>query len=193
MKKLKASIIIIFVGVLFSLQVQAQSGRGFGIKAGTNYNSSGAFFQDARTVYGDPWNNLGYHAGVFANIGVGPISLRPEVYYTSLRTELNSVQLQTNRIDAPLLVNLNVLGPFLRVFGGPSFHYYLRDDLREFNHDKYNAGYQLGVGSSFGNFGIDFRYEKVLNGQTVEVADVFDKRGDFRFSQLKLSVSLLFN
>lgn len=173
-------------------EVSAQSKGGIGIKGGLNYNSNGQYFKDAEAIWGDPMNNLGYHVGMFGKINAGPVFFRPEVYYTNLKSEINMVTLQTKRLDAPVLVGIHLFGPLVSVFGGPSFHYYLEDELRGFDYDKFNAGYQFGVGLNLGSVGLDLRYEKVLNGQSVDIDQVFTGTDDFKFQQLMLGLSFKF-
>ncbi|TVP43936.1 MAG: hypothetical protein EA341_17350 [Mongoliibacter sp.] len=192
MKTIIKSMILIFGMLLCFESVQAQTGSGFGIKGGTNYNSNGQYFKDAEAVWGNPWNNLGYNVGVFGKLNLGPLYLRPELGYTNLKSEINNVQLTTERLDAPVLVGINLLGSLVSVFGGPSFHYYLQDGLRDFDYEKYNAGYQFGVGLNFNGIGLDLRYERVLQGQTVMIEDVFTGNNDFRFQQLLLGLSFKF-
>ncbi|MCH6235455.1 outer membrane beta-barrel protein [Cognataquiflexum rubidum] len=188
---LKASVLM-FVLMVFCHSGYSQTGGGFGIKGGLNYNSNGQYFKDAEAIWGSPKNNLGYHLGLFGKVNAGPVFLRPELNYTNLKSEINSVQLQTQRLDAPVLVGLNLLGSVVSVFAGPSFHYYIEDELRDFEFDKFNAGYQFGIGLNLGNVGLDLRYERVLNGQTVNIDDVFTGDGDFRFQQLMLGLSFKF-
>lgn len=188
---LKASVIM-FVLMVFYHSGYSQTGGGFGIKGGVNYNSNGQYFKDAEAIWGAPKDNLGYHLGLFGKVNLGPVFLRPELNYTNLKSEINSVQLQTQRLDAPVLVGINLLGPLVSVFAGPSFHYYIEDELRDFEFDKFNAGYQFGVGLNLGNVGLDLRYERVLNGQTVNIDDVFTGDGDFRYQQLMLGLSFKF-
>ncbi|EOZ95476.1 hypothetical protein A33Q_2838 [Indibacter alkaliphilus LW1] len=183
----------LIVGMLFCFDtVNAQMGSGFGVKGGMNYNSNGQYFKDAEAIWGNPWNNLGYNVGVFGKLNLGPLYLRPELGYTNLKSEVNNVQLTTERLDAPVLVGLNLLGSVVSVFAGPSFHYYLQDGLRDFDYEKYNAGYQFGIGLNFNSVGLDLRYERVMQGQTVMIDDVFTGTGDFRFQQLLLGLSFKF-
>jgi opacity protein-like surface antigen len=188
---LKAGVIM-FVLLVSCHSGYSQTGGGFGIKGGMNYNSNGQYFKDAEAIWGDPKNNLGYHLGIFGKINAGPVFLRPEINYTNIKSEINLVQLETQRLDAPVLVGINLLGPLVSVFAGPSFHYYIEDELRDFEFDKFNAGYQFGVGLNLGNVGLDLRYERVLNGQTVNIDNVFTGDGDFRFQQLMLGLSFKF-
>jgi len=192
MKTALKSILFLFALTAFYQSANAQTGGGFGIKGGLNYNSNGQYFKDAEAIWGDPRENLGYHLGLFGKINAGPIFIRPEVNYTNLTSQVNQIKLTTQRLDAPLLVGINLLGPLVSVFAGPSFHYYIEDDLRNFEYDKYNAGYQFGVGLNLGNLGLDLRYERVLNGQKVDIDNVFTGDGDLRFQQLMLGLSLKF-
>ena len=188
---LKAALLVFCLMVLYQ-SAQSQTGSGFGIKGGLNYNSNGQYFKDAEAIWGSPKNNLGYNLGLFGKVNAGPVFLRPELNYTNLKSEINSVQLQTQRLDAPVLVGINLLGPLVSVFAGPSFHYYIEDELRDFEFDKFNAGYQFGIGLNLGNVGLDLRYERVLNGQTVNIDNVFTGDGDFRYQQLMLGLSFKF-
>jgi hypothetical protein len=188
---LKASLLV-FALMVFYQSAHSQTRGGFGIKGGMNYNSNGRYFQDAQAIWGDPKNNLGYHLGIFGKLNAGPIYLRPEINYSNLKSEINLVQLETQRLDAPILVGLNLFGPLVSVFAGPSFHYYLQDELRDFDYKKFNSGYQFGVGLNLGSIGLDLRYERVLNGQTVNIDNVITGDGDFKFQQLMLGLSFKF-
>jgi hypothetical protein len=188
---LKTGILLIALTFLYQNAI-AQSSNGFGIKGGLNYNSNGQYFKDAEAIWGDPWSNLGYNLGVFGKVPLGPLYLRPELVYTNLKSEINSEKFTTQRLDAPILVGINVIGPILSVFAGPSIHYYLEDELRDFDYQKFNAGYQFGIGVNLGNLGVDLRYERVLNGQTIDIDNVFTGEGDFRYQQVILGLSLKF-
>ena len=192
MKTALKSILLLFALTAFYQSSFAQTDGGFGIKGGLNYNSNGQYFKDAQAVWGDPRSNLGYHLGIFGKINAGPVFFRPEVYYTQLNSEINTVKLTTQRLDAPILVGINLFGPLVSVFAGPSLHYFIEDELRNFDYSKYNAGYQFGVGLNLGNLGLDLRYERVLNGQAVEIDNVLTGEGDFKFQQLMLGLSLKF-
>jgi opacity protein-like surface antigen len=191
MKKLLQTTLIVFALTMGYQSANAQSSGGIGIKGGLNYNSNGRYFQDAQAAWGDPFSNLGFHMGLFGKVNAGPVFFRPEVIYTQINSEVNNANLRTQRLDVPVLVGLNLLGPLVSVFAGPSLHYYLEDELRDFDFNRYNAGYQLGVGVNLGNLGLDLRYEKVLNSQTVSVDNVFSG-DDLRFQQLILGLSFKF-
>jgi len=191
MKKWFSLILLLFLSAASS-QLLAQTSSGFGVRGGINYNSNGNYFRDAGVAWGDPMNNLGYNLGLFTKVNAGPIFLRPELNYTHLTSELNSNQLRTQRLDLPVLVGINILGPIVSAFAGPSAHYYLQDQLRDYSFEKINAGYQFGFGVNLGNLGLDLRYERVLNGQKINIDNVFTGQGDFRFQQLIFGLSVKF-
>jgi hypothetical protein len=192
MKKLM-KIMLLAVAFTFVYEVaSAQTSGGFGIKGGLNYNSNGQYFRDAQAAWGDPLNNFGYHLGIFGKINAGPVFFRPEVNYTQLNSEINQNVFRTQRLDVPVLVGINLLGSVVSVFAGPSLHYYLEDELRDFDFNRYNAGIQVGAGLNLGNVGLDLRYERVLSGQTIDVDNILTGNNDFRFQQLILGLSLKF-
>ncbi|KEO73555.1 hypothetical protein EL17_11690 [Anditalea andensis] len=190
-------ITVLLFMTIFSLQeLMAQSKGGYGLKAGLNYNSNGNFFREAGMVYGDPLNNLGFHVGAFGKLNLGPIYLRPELVYGQMKTLVDGDKYLTQRMDAPLLVGLNLFGSLISVFAGPSFHYTLRDDLTGFNYSpdvkRFNAGYHAGVGLNLGRIGLDLRYEREFRGQSVNFEKVVNG-GELKYQQLLLGLSIRIN
>jgi len=158
------------------LTITTHSQINYGIKGGLNFNSP----KEANiggTVNGDfnAENRLGYHLGVFieAKVPVLGIFVRPEVNYTSIKSEYNGLvksgpqALTINKIDVPVLIGAKIIGP-LRVFLGPSLQYIIKSDfeINEFknvNTDAFSVGMQVGVGLQFGKLGIDARWERGLS------------------------------
>ncbi|MGY6559657.1 MAG: outer membrane beta-barrel protein [Nitritalea sp.] len=176
--------------------VQAQTSNGFGIKAGFNYSYNGSYFRDAQLIFGDPLDNMGYHVGLFGKYHLGPVFVKPEIYFTNFVTNVveSGVEnrLITRRFDLPFLVGVNLIGRTLSVFGGPSGHLFLRDDITG-DGGAFNAGFQVGAGLNFGRLGLDLRFERILDAQQVSFSDAVDfATTDFRFQQLELGISLLF-
>lgn len=169
------------------------SGGGFGIKGGLNYNSNGNYFDEAQLIFGDPLNNLGFHAGFFGKIKFGPLFLRPELMYSQLKTELNGETLVTQRIDTPVLLGVGILRQFITVFAGPSFHYTISDELiQNAESSSLNLGYQAGFGINIGKLGIDLRYERVLSEMTIDFDQIIAGEEDFKSQQLILGLSIKF-
>lgn len=170
MKKLML-ISFLFAGIGMSAQ-----NAEFGIKGGLNYGATGEYetFSDASGDFLNSFegeNKTGFHAGLFAQFEVLGIFLRPEVLYTELNTEYSDFDYKLSKIDAPVLVGVNVLGP-LNIKAGPSFQYILKNDLEKTNltigevKKDITVGYQLGAGLDLGRLGFDVRYEGAFTENT---------------------------
>ncbi len=189
MKNLK----LVIIALCFAGFVNAQKGGGIGVKAGANYGSSGDLIEDGQTIIDNPENSFGYHAGLFGKIDFDGFYIRPELTYTSLNSDYDGSALEVQKLDAPLLLGIRLVGP-LHVFAGPSFQYILDTDLEDVDLDAvqedFTIGMQVGIGVNIGNLGIDVRYE---NGLTQNQADFTNLSSigsiDTRPEQLILSLS----
>ena len=171
----------------------------FGIKGGINYGATGDYenvgagFEDATSIEGK--DKSGFHLGTFANFGFAGIFIQPEVMYTRLNTEYENFDYKMDKIDAPILVGLNILGP-LNIKAGPSFQYILNNELEDTSlkigepENKITLGYQLGAGVNFGRLGFDIRYEGAFKENTAFSETASDNFSiDSRPSQWALSLS----
>ena len=176
----------------------AQNGSSFGIKGGLNYNANGDYFESTGTNAENPDRNIGYHIGVFGKIG-DKLYFRPELFYTSTKSDYDSGDFDMKKIDAPLLVGVKVLGP-ISVFGGPSLQYIL-DSNHGFDgisinsiENDFSVGLNFGAAINFNKFAIDLRYERGLSNNVVSFLDNngidVSNRLDTRPDQLILSLSI---
>ncbi len=199
MKTLKKSVPIITV-LLCILSVNAQTGKGFGIKAGLNYGGHGDYFESVSNSYQNPEANIGYHIGVFGKLG-NKFYFRPELVYTKTKSDYVNKTFETSKLDIPLLVGVKVLGP-ISVFGGPSLQYILSDDfennvlnsinLNDIEND-FSIGLNFGFGINIGKVGLDLRYERGFSQNEatfIENNISTSDRLDTRPEQLILSLSL---
>lgn len=158
---------------LISITAFAQQGSGFGIKGGLNYGANGDYFQSAENAYKNPKGNVGYHLGVFGKLG-DKIYFRPELVYTKMKSDYDNNSFNMSKLDAPLLVGVNIIGP-LQVFAGPALQYILDTDYEDITigdvKNDFSVGLNIGAGVSFGKFGIDLRYERGFSKNEVEVLD----------------------
>ncbi|WP_405326137.1 outer membrane beta-barrel protein [Leeuwenhoekiella sp. LLG6367-2.1] len=189
----------LFLGVLFLAAgaVSAQSDPGFGIKGGLNYGGTGDISDSASNAYDDPSSDIGYHVGVFARTGER-LFFRPELVYTKLNTTYEDSDFGMQKLDAPLLIGYEVIGP-LNIFAGPSLQYILDTDydglaLGDVKND-FTVGLNFGAGVALGKLGIDLRYERGFGDNEAEFLDsrgiiTNGSRIDTRPDQLILSVSL---
>jgi hypothetical protein len=83
----------LFFTLLFSLSITAvilaQTGSGFGIKAGLNYNANGDYFESISSNAQNPDRNIGYHIGLYGKIG-DKLYFKPELVYTSTKSDYDS-------------------------------------------------------------------------------------------------------
>ena len=179
---------------LISITAFAQQGSGFGIKGGLNYGANGDYFQSAENAYKNPKGNVGYHLGVFGKLG-DKIYFRPELMYTKMKSDYDNNSFNMSKLDAPLLVGVNIIGP-LQVFAGPALQYILDTDYEDITigdvKNDFSVGLNIGAGVSFGKLGIDLRYERGFSKNEVEIVDgiLSGDRIDTRPDQLILSLGL---
>jgi len=164
MKKL-----MMFALMIGALNVSAQD-ASFGIKGGLNYGATGEYESISRLTddfsgsFEDGENKTGFHAGFFGQFEILGIFIRPELVYTEMNTEYSQFDYKLQKIDAPVLLGINVLGP-LNIKAGPAFQYILKNELENTNlsigdvENEISVGYQLGAGLDLGRLGFDIRYE----------------------------------
>lgn len=158
---LKGSMAVMIL-LAFCTNINAQEGSAFGIKGGLNYNANGDYFESISSSAKNPDRSVGYHVGIFGKIG-NDFYFRPELMYTSTKSDYDSDDFTMQKIDAPLLFGIKIIGP-LSVFGGPSLQYILDtkfDGIQIDNvEDDFSVGLNFGIGLSLGRLGIDLRYER---------------------------------
>lgn len=189
-----------FITLLFLVSIStttyAQTASGFGFKAGLNYNANGNYFESVSNNAENPDRNIGYHFGVFGKFGK-QVYFKPELVYTSTKSDYENDDFKMQKIDAPLLVGLKVLGP-ISVFGGPSFQYILDSEfdgisINDIDNDL-SVGLNFGIGLNLNKLGIDVRYERGFSNNEakfLENNNVGTSRLDTRPDQLILSLSLI--
>ncbi|WP_075340930.1 porin family protein [Tenacibaculum agarivorans] len=170
MKKLILALCLFFAASQF-----ADAQIHFGIKGGINYNSDSFKEVSDDIINGSASSRTGFHGGVWLRFKLPVIGwyIRPELVYTSLKSEVNFRNSATTdvkasydfqKIDIPVLIGKK----FLKVAYahiGPSFQYVLDGDLgfdtvSNLNADGFTVGLQLGGGIELGKIGLDLRWER---------------------------------
>lgn len=192
--KLKMIAVMAFMAI--GTMTYAQQGSGFGIKGGVNYAGNGKYFESIGDNAKSPDRNVGYHLGVFAKFGES-LYFRPEIVYTQTKSDYGRADLKIQKLDVPLLVGIDVIGP-LSVFAGPSMQYIVDSEfdnvtLKDLK-DDFTIGFNFGIAASFDKLGIDLRYERGFSKN--EATFINDNIGvgtasriDTRPDQLILSLS----
>ena len=187
---------ILIIAIAFPTAIMAQTLQGIGLKAGLNYNANGNYFESINNTSQNPDRNIGYHLGLFGKIG-DQVYFRPELVYTSTKSDYDNDSFKMQKLDAPLLVGLKVLGP-ISVFGGPSLQYILDSEfdgvaINDIEND-FSIGLNFRIGLNFKKLGIDLRYERGFSDNEATFLGnngIDTNRLDTRPDQLILSISLL--
>ncbi|MFI1743476.1 outer membrane beta-barrel protein [Flavobacteriaceae bacterium MEBiC06508] len=187
---------ILMIAICIPTATMAQTANGIGFKAGLNYNANGDYFQSISTNAQNPDRNVGYHFGLFGKIGK-EIYFKPELVYTSTKSDYEDDSFKMQKVDAPLLVGIKVLGP-ISVFGGPSFQYILDSEfdgvaINDIEND-FSVGLNFGIGLNLNKIGIDLRYERGFSKNEASFLNnnnINTSRLDTRPDQLIVSLSLI--
>ncbi|EAQ99603.1 porin family protein [Maribacter sp. HTCC2170] len=191
--------ILLAVFAMVSLAATAQSGTGFGIKGGLNYNANGDYFDAAEDAIKDPSRNIGYHIGLWGKIG-NRLYVRPELVYTKTKSDYDGDTFDMSKLDVPVLVGTKIIGP-LHVFAGPAFQYILESEFDGISSNKiendFTVGLNIGAGVNLGKLGVDVRYERGFSNNEADfisgnVTELNPNRVDTRPDQLIVSLSVKF-
>lgn len=198
--------LLVVAFAFFGATAFAQSGSGFGLKAGLSYNKNGDLINSVGDGGADiiegAKGKAGYHIGVFGKLDFSTIYLRPELVYSKTKSEYevdgDSQDYDVSKLDMPVLLGLKVIGP-LHVFAGPAFQYTLSNKLGDLEIDDvendFTVGLNIGAGVNLGRLGLDVRYERGFSKNEAEfigenITDV-SGRVDSRPSQVIFALSLM--
>ncbi|SNZ02026.1 outer membrane beta-barrel protein [Flagellimonas pacifica] len=183
----------------------AQSGTGFGIKAGLSYNKNGDLIQtisnSAQNAVEGAEGKAGYHFGFWGKLDFPKMYIRPELVYTKTKSSYDvgssSNDYDLSKLDLPVLIGVKIVGP-LHVFAGPAFQYILNNDLGDIEvqdvENDFSVGLNTGVGVNLGKVGLDVRYERGFSKNEARIISNnvtnIEGRVDSRPSQVIFALSL---
>ena len=188
-----------------SIAAFSQSGSGFGIKAGVNYNQNGdlrieSVGNAADDIIQGSDGKVGYNVGIFGKLAFSKLYIRPELMYTKTQSAYNvndGTKYDISKLDLPVLFGAKIIGP-VHIFVGPDFQYILSNDLEEFSindaEKDFTVGLHVGAGVNLGRLGLDVRYERGFSENEAafigeNLTDI-SGRVDSRPSQIIFAVSL---
>ena len=192
---------LVAVFALMGSAVMAQSGSGFGVKAGLSYNKNGDLIrsvgQGGEDIVEGAEGKTGYHFGVWGKLDFAKIYLRPELVYSKTKSSYDvagdSQDYDVSKLDLPVLLGYKLIGP-LHIFAGPAFQYTLNNDLGDLEvedvENDFTVGLNAGVGVNLGRLGLDVRYERGFSENEADIIDIPDGRVDTRPSQIIFAASL---
>ncbi|NDV45087.1 outer membrane beta-barrel protein [Flagellimonas sediminis] len=197
--------LLVAVFALIGATAFAQSGSGFGIKAGLSYNKNGDLIssvgEGGQDITEGAKGKAGYHFGFWGKLDFPKIYLRPELVYSKTKSSYevdgDSQDYDISKLDMPVLLGYKLIGP-LHIFAGPAFQYTLKNDLGDLEvedvKNDFTVGLNAGVGVNLGNIGLDVRYERGFSENEAQfignnVTDI-SGRVDSRPSQVIFALSL---
>lgn len=190
--------------ILFGISLGNAQRFAYGLKAGTNFTSGGqitgeSFKENGEYVYwtgtSQGQSKTGFHGGGFVEVEYGNFFLRPEVVYTSIKSEFmfpnKSSVYSVEKLDLPLLVGYNI-GNFGGLYAGPVYSPMFKNSLQykeativkkeentwingnSLNEPSLPVNLQFGLKSEFNQLGFDLRYEYNLSGSEPERIDMLN-------------------
>lgn len=197
--------LLVAVFALIGATAWAQSGSGFGVKAGLSYNKNGDLISSVsdggQDIIEGAEGKAGFHFGFWGKLDFPKIYLRPELVYSKTKSSYDvdgeSQDYDISKLDLPVLLGYKLIGP-LHVFAGPAFQYTLKNDLGDLQvedvKNDFTVGLNAGVGVNLGKVGLDVRYERGFSENEAEFIDnnitTVSGRVDSRPSQVIFALSL---
>jgi len=194
MKKIVLALLLLITSVGI-----AQAQFTLGVKAGVS--SSNVNVKDPKNTFlqfKSTDNITGYHAGGFMRFKAAGLLLQPEAIFSSTGGKVEiadggvttSEKFKFNRLDVPVLVGVNLFN-VVRLQAGPVASILMngkfKDQRLEDYMEKYDLGWQAGIGFDLGNITTDIRYENVNRKFTGE-----DSSGSFGVGNEQIILSLGF-
>ena len=152
----------------------------FGAKAGINVSASGditGLNSDFSSVTNIKENMTGYFIGSYVSLDVLFLYLRPEIQFSYLNTNFDSLSLSQSRLEAPISLGFKLL-PFLSVFSGPTLQYNFEPNIEDvtFSNIEKNTsiGIHMGLRVHLGLLNADIRFDR---GITPNELILIEQRG----------------
>lgn len=193
--------------VLAFALASAQSAQAqLGVGAGLNFNNLGDI--EATNTNATFENSTGYHIGVFYDLGAGPLSIRPGVFYHRVGTyELpNQENFDLNAIEVPVDLRFSVLPtPIVKPYllAGPVLTFPQSEDEFEDGVEDMSLTADIGAGLEFSlpGFGLtlmpELRYSIGVTNYLQDDFEVGDidiqpEDDDQRLSKVMLRLNVMF-
>jgi len=207
-------VLLVFFAFFSLTALQAQEFK-FGLKGGINKTFGGQITGIASTnqYTGDTFNaegEIGFHGGLWAELGFGRFFLRPEVMYSKLESRFDFPRrpsiYNVDLLSVPFLVGYNVWGP-IDIYAGPAYNRIMDARLQGTEPidnpplivvQNFPLSAQIGAKAEFGAFGIDVRYDRTLATAEPQGIDIVNSEyginratfDDARLHQLIVSLTI---
>jgi len=155
---LKNLIFILFY--LISSQI-LYSQFDYGLNAGVSISSKDALKVD------NVENNLnGFYAGLYGEINLPILYIRPEINFIRSSSKINSKEYSETNFEIPVSIGYKIF-PLLSIYAGPNFTSNINRNFNDFSlnelKDKKNISFHLGTRLSFGPVSLNITYNEGKN------------------------------
>lgn len=184
---------ILLAAFAIMLSTAAFAQVDFGIKGGLNYTKMSQVKLDGNSSDFKP----GFHAGLFADINLLVVGIRPELLYSQKGFEVDSedgkVKSTLNYIDVPVMVKFNP-APIVGLYLGPQVSFLLGENWKNlgetFDPDKNTTEFSgvVGAGLRLGKLDLGARYNFGLSKVVKDDQGRFENFDKGRNQVLQLSV-----
>ena len=144
----------------------------FGVKAGVNINTTSdidEIIPSNLSLVDVDENRNGFNVGIYSEIKLLMLYLRPEIHYSEFKDNLKVTQ---SRIEAPISLGLKIL-PILSGFAGPTLRYEMTSkDKLPTGPEDLSVGIHFGARLHLGKLGLDVRYDQDLSEDVLNTAGV---------------------
>lgn len=175
----------------------------YGIKAGVHLNASGNITEatsDLSSLASIEDNMTGYFIGSYVSLDLIFLYLRPELHFSYLNKNFDSLSLSQSRLEAPVSVGFKLL-PVLSAFVGPSFQYNFEPNIEgvSFTSIEQNAsiGIHMGLRAHLGPINADVRFDRGISPNELSLIEQngipISGRIDTRSNVWSLGLSYRFN
>ncbi len=141
----------------------------YGVKAGIHLSASGSITDatsDLASLGEIEENMTGYFIGSYVSLDLAFLYLRPELQFSYLNTNFDSLSLTQSRLEAPVSLGFKVL-PILSVFAGPTLQYNFEPSIEDVTftaiEQNTSIGLHLGVRAHLGPLNADVRFDRGIN------------------------------
>lgn len=177
MSRIRLLLTIVLTGGLLILHASPSAGQDLGFVGGLNFTSADQVeFQDAQVTFE---NRTGYHLGIYANLGLGPLEVRPGIRYldagrlydglgTIFTSDEETVpafddEFNVSFVSVPIDAVLNLPAPLIDpyLYAGPEFRFQRTPDAPEAFEEALNDWTYIG------NLGVGARISLPGSGITL--------------------------
>jgi len=194
---------LLFLATVFSVNAQK---TGWGLTGSLIYASNGELVEDVTGVIDNKGEGgVGFNAGIYGNINLGLVYIRPKLVYTqtssgyNLDADSSSENFKLSTLDLPVLVGIKIIKPISIVLG-PAFKYVIDSNMEGLSFEDIESditvGVNVGVAIIIGRVGIDLIYDRGFSQNEASFIDDATNKEytlDTRPNQFMLSLSYRLN